>query len=225
MKSLFCKYCGKPTDADSKYCMHCGKLLNYSNDPEVTPADSSDVSKQLHSNQAEQPIPHSRQSHSRSPVTKTPKYDENYEKDYWPVLIGGLFFFINFIWVLSGLEFESRDFFIVFNVIWRIIVVFWVIDIATRLNRNKAGWGVAAFMAPNLVLIIIGLQKKLFKAEDIDIQYHLDTGNNNESLAKEWQCPNCYAIMLNDGKYICKSCDYSYDGKPGGLKPRNVSFR
>lgn len=46
---------------------------------------------------------------------------------------------------------------------WRIFVTIWIVKIAKRQNRNTTGWGVFAFLIPNLALIIIGLLRKLIK--------------------------------------------------------------
>lgn len=53
--------------------------------------------------------------------------------------------------------------FAVINLIYRILITFWVTSIAKRQNRDTLGWGVFAFFLPTLALIIIGFLKRLKK--------------------------------------------------------------
>jgi len=43
-----------------------------------------------------------------------------------------------------------------FALIIRLISVIWIIGISSRLNRSRLGWGIFAFISPNISLIIIG---------------------------------------------------------------------
>jgi hypothetical protein len=105
-----------------------------------------------------------------------PKYDVTYDKDiegtYAGILLGVFTLGVNY-WVGSA-KFSSEEafnstmmFLRIASLIIRIIIVFYVIEIAKRQNRNTTGWGWFAFFMPTISLIIIGLQKKLFRKDTI----------------------------------------------------------
>ena len=59
--------------------------------------------------------------------------------------------------------FSNNEWFLIIiaYIIIRIIVTVWVVNIASRQNRNTIGWGIFAFGAPSWALIFIGLLNKI----------------------------------------------------------------
>lgn len=56
---------------------------------------------------------------------------------------------------------EYRPIFLMFSSLIKISIVYWVVKIAKRQNRNQLGWGVFAFFIPSICLIILGKLKKI----------------------------------------------------------------
>ena len=98
-----------------------------------------------------------------------------YEKDYTPVFIGVLYLLASLIaYIVNNnyyssygqydLSEENKSILIyigLFSLAVRIGVVFWVYNIAKKLNRNAIGWTILGFFIPSITLVILGLQKKL----------------------------------------------------------------
>lgn len=92
------------------------------------------------------------------------KFDLSYEKELGAshfgffILILNFFFYIFFLPDLNSSEVAILKLLIF---LFRIFIIFPVIGIAKRQNRNKVFWGIFAFVLPPISLIIIGLQRKL----------------------------------------------------------------
>jgi len=219
MGRLFCKYCGKPADDDSKYCKHCGLLLNYES------KDSADDIRQ--EKKYINPSISEYSNRSRSTPYQQ-KYDESYEREYSAVIVGTAVIMLGLMMIIGGIftNPELTNIIHGINFLWRVIVVIWVVSIADHQNRNTVGWGITAFLIPNLTLIIIGLQKKLLK----DGYHENEHVKSNYSEVKEdsslvWGCPNCYTTSVAHGKnFKCPSCNYSYHDS-SVLKPRILTTR
>jgi len=98
-----------------------------------------------------------------SPVINS-KYDLNYEKDTEATVIGCIFMICT-IAANFGIN-ASRDEgvilgFAIVSLFFRLLFTYWVVDIATRQNRDTMSWGFFAFFFPSLAMIIIGQLKKL----------------------------------------------------------------
>jgi hypothetical protein len=144
------------------------------------------------------------------PTPKNPKYDETYIKPldatYTGILLGVSTFVINY-WI-GNTEFSSEENYNstmlslrIASLIIRIIVVFYVIEIAKRQNRNTTGWGWFAFFLPSFALIIIGLQKKLFKE---GVQSEVSKTSSKKDFVRE--------VTLSDGQILKFKTDLGYYG-------------
>lgn len=101
------------------------------------------------------------------------KYDETYEKDTMPTVVGCIMAFIWLLLYISNLNkqyqsyeeyqqaLKTQDLITTFTIILRIAVTIWVVNIARFRNREPWSWGLFAFLFPAVALIFIGLQKKL----------------------------------------------------------------
>lgn len=103
-----------------------------------------------------------------SPPTNT-KYDKSYQKETAATTVGITVFIIalslvilqHFIIVDEKSYYIYRSFGAIINLVYRLTVTIWIVNIAKRQNRNSTGWGWFAFFLPTLALIIIGQLRKL----------------------------------------------------------------
>jgi len=123
----------------------------------------------------------------RSTKPKTSKkYDLAYEKETDATVFGILLIIFSVILSLTGaITFETiesynqgRAIIAIISLVLRIAITVWVVNIATRQNRNSTGWGWFAFFFPLLALIVIGLLKKLRLKIELD-----DSLSDNEKVA------------------------------------------
>lgn len=101
------------------------------------------------------------------------KYDLSYEKDTTPTIIGIsliiLSLAITFLTSNSINSYDSVSFMqtraslSILSLILRVLITIWIVNIARKLNRDTAGWGVFAFFLPSIALIVIGQKRKLKK--------------------------------------------------------------
>jgi hypothetical protein len=215
---MYCKECGKPIDDDSKFCRYCGKNLSeIIKNPQQKTNEDILISKETHkSNEAESIKKESSiDSQTLKNTYHTPKnekYDESYEKEPFASFIGAL----TIIGVpLIGNELitlnESHIGFYIIIFIWRILATIWIVNIATRQNRDTFGWGVFGFLTPGIALLIIGLQKK------INIPEKTKNNLNNDNPKQEIIVDNNiieekrkkYKIEEKDGVFYYKQ--YKYD--------------
>jgi len=107
---------------------------------------------------------------------KSTKFDLTYDKETDATLIGILLLIIPVILNLTGVFTfktvesynQGKAFIAIGSLILRIIITIWVVNIATRQNRNTTGWGLFAFFLPSIALIVIGLLKKLRLRIELD---------------------------------------------------------
>lgn len=117
----------------------------------------------------------------QSPKLKTSKkYDLAYKKETDATIFGILLIILTVILSLTGvITFESvRAIVAIILFVLRIAITVWVVNIATRQNRNSTGWGLFAFFFPSVALIVIGLLKKLRLKIELD-----DSLSDNEKVA------------------------------------------
>jgi len=109
------------------------------------------------------------------PVTST-KFDLTYDKETEATFIGVLLLVVPLIIKLSGtVTFDTEEsynqakvFLSIASLVIRIAVTVWVVNIASRQNRNSTGWGWFAFFLPSIALIVIGQLKKLRLKIELD---------------------------------------------------------
>ena len=109
------------------------------------------------------------------PVTSS-KYDLTYTKEVEATFYGVILLIVPIALKLSGVvTFETeesyniaRAFFAIGSLVIRIAVTVWVVNIASRQNRNSTGWGWFAFFLPSIALIVIGQLKKLRLKLELD---------------------------------------------------------
>jgi len=228
---MYCKECGKQISEDSKFCRYCGTKQ----DGELSPDDFTVVNhpKDINVNISFGKKEKIDKVNSVSEINPDkPKYDESYEREIEATIVGVIIIIINFVVLIvknnSG-QTDSSIFYpllVIINLLWRIIVTVWVVNIANRQNRNAGGWGVFAFFIPNLALIIIGLLKKL-RVEDgkNDNSLTIDKNQKEEVSAtaeenfsdieySEGIPKNKFDIIL--GSYIITKITYS-DGITGNI--------
>jgi len=97
---------------------------------------------------------------------KISKFDLTYEKELDALLIGLAMLFFNFIFLIIPESQVRHNYFtpLILSIVTlsiRIAITLWVMDIASRQNRNRTGWGWFTFCLPTLALIVIGQLKKL----------------------------------------------------------------
>ena len=97
------------------------------------------------------------------------KYDPTFKRESDATLVG-VFFLIGSISLSFVVEIEKLEqpIFVIINLIYRILITVWVVNISDMQNRNKIGWGIFAFILPTLALIIIGLLKKKIRNVRVD---------------------------------------------------------
>ena len=100
------------------------------------------------------------------------KYDLKYERDYLFSIFGIVLLIFSIVFFHyynnpDGLlsDVWIRGFIKAISLIIRLVVVVSVTDLAKKLNRSSFEWGLFAFFLPSIVLILIGLQRKLLKKE------------------------------------------------------------
>ena len=110
-----------------------------------------------------------------TPLTST-TFDLTYDKETEATFFGILLLIVPLIIKLSGtLTFDTEEsynqakvFLSIASLVIRIGVTVWVVDIASRQNRNSTGWGWFAFFLPSIALIVIGQLKKLRLKIELD---------------------------------------------------------
>jgi hypothetical protein len=171
---MFCINCGKLIDDDSNFCTYCGRevsrspiTLDASEKIEQEPETFlTEIAEQLH---VTAPLVEE-DAHGKKVISK---YDETYEKDTMPTGAGCLLLFIWLIFYIFNKNkqyqtyeeyqqaLQNQDLIITFNIILRIIVTIWVVNIARFRNRETSLWGLFAFFFPAIALIFIGQKKRL----------------------------------------------------------------
>jgi hypothetical protein len=189
---MYCKECGTDIENDSKFCSYCGtkqsippiveqmsKQLIESN----APAQTINVNLNLDRTKIEN-------KKINSERIRIEKYDLTYKRDI-EATVTGLVIIIVGIFLISTQAFKNvpdpetfKAIIGIINFLWRIIVTIWIIKIAKRQNRNTTGWGIFAFLIPNLALIIIGLLSKLNKPT-----YGSQKYNGNQVFDQERNLP------------------------------------
>lgn len=113
----------------------------------------------------------------KKPVPNTnSKYDLTYEKETDATLVGIVIIITSILlMIFKPFQFDNIGDYNQFQVIssisslvLRIFTTVWVVNIATRQNRNSTGWGWFAFFFPSITLVIIGLLKKLRLKIELD---------------------------------------------------------
>lgn len=204
---MYCKECGKQLADDSKFCRYCGTKQDHENWP-VVESIISDDPKDINVN-----ISFGKRVKSdtgkKEPEIKPakPKYDESYENEIGATITGSIVIALNLIVLFtrsySG-QSSSNEFYPIFsiiNLIWRIIVTVWVVNIAGRQNRSTGGWGVFTFFMPNLALIIIGLLKKL-RGDDTVVPDSLNIEPENTDKTEYKVINELEGSAISTGKYI-----------------------
>lgn len=172
---MFCKSCGTKIDDDSIFCYSCGSKQSGFSMPNIKNEQSTQNFEK---------------------VEKQPKYDPTYSKEVIATIVGVTQLLLSLIFLLAGppkfntyedyLDFRTFGILLVF--IFRIVITFWVVNIAKRQNRETLGWGFLAFFLPSIALIIIGQLKKLNKFNN-GIQKQERTNKNSE-ISKNKNIPS-----------------------------------
>jgi tetratricopeptide (TPR) repeat protein len=110
-----------------------------------------------------------------TPVTST-TFDLTYDKNTEATVIGVLLLVVPLIIKLSGaITFDTEEsynqakvFLSIASLVISIAVTVWVVNIASRHNRNSTSWGLFAFFLPSIALIVIGQLKKLRLKIELD---------------------------------------------------------
>lgn len=104
------------------------------------------------------------------------EFDYTYKKETAATTVGVLLLTASVFLYLYSKSYELNTaniqdilaFSVVLSLILRISITVWVVNIATRQNRNPSGWGFFAFILPVIALVIIGQMQKLKLKIEID---------------------------------------------------------
>src|SRR5688500_14652658 len=112
------------------------------------------------------------------PVSGT-KYDPTYKKETNTFVAGVVLMLFSMLWyyfvpfekkVLSvaNMSLAAKIVLVLMDLLLRSLVTGWVKTIAIRQNRDKSIWGLFAFFFPSIVLMSIGLTRKIDRSGEID---------------------------------------------------------
>jgi hypothetical protein len=149
--------------------MHCGAFLDYGS--VATTAEAEVPDSKSSKNETPKTVSESVSDVPDSP----PRYDDSYDKNYLAVVVGAGLMILNTTLIFNGFFIENSVAAVTINMIWRIVAAVWITYIAKEQNREGFGWGLFGFLLPNLALIVIGLQRKLFKPSS-----HFDEVNHRQ---------------------------------------------
>lgn len=180
---MFCTNCGMQIDDDSNFCTYCGKEVRKSSsivDAHENEVVQSKISPTAPEEQIKESVPVNIEEPSGQQIFDSTKYDETYEKDTTPTVVGCLLLFIWLIVYLSNwnkqyqsyAEYEqalkTKDLLTKFDLLLRVVITIWVVNIARFRNREGWPWGILAFLFPTITLIIIGQKKKLKSKQKVE---------------------------------------------------------
>lgn len=140
---MYCKSCGKQIDNDSLFCSFCGIKQK--------------TSESIKDNRIED--------------TAT-LYDLTYKREENALIVGINLLVISLIFAIGGpIQLKNTEFFgqfiaalSIISLVIRCIIPVWVVNIASRQNRDTYLWGILALVLPSVTLIIISTRKKLLTA-------------------------------------------------------------
>ncbi len=168
---MFCKSCGNKIDDDSQFCSYCGTKQSKINkvvfenenviEQEKSKTNNLKNSLDLQNN--------TKPDKSLNNVDNESKYDPTYSKETEATIVGTLILVsLLLCLIFQPFEFNNIESYNQFraissivSLIFRFLIVIWVVNIAKRQNRKTFGWGLFAFFFPSISLIIIGLLKKI----------------------------------------------------------------
>lgn len=167
---MYCKECGVELDNDSKFCSDCGTKQSVRR----THSQEKEISKRQNPVTEILNVPlstgTSTELENQPKPASVEKYDKSYEGDQHAAVFGIIVMSIN-LGILFTTKIYDTDsptntgLVALVNSIYRVIVTIWVVNIAKNQNRNRGGWGILAFILPNLALIIIGFSRKLLRSK------------------------------------------------------------
>ncbi len=128
------------------------------------------------------------------------KFDLTYKREQDAIIIGIAIIIISlFLVVFKPFKMDTiesynkaRAILTIIDLVLRIAIVYWIVNIAKRQNRNHTNWGILGFFFPSISLIIIGLHQKLKYEIKIDpsltkIEQFKKLNNDAESLNNEFR--------------------------------------
>ena len=160
---MFCKECGAKIDNDSKFCMYCGAKLFLTTASERQTSSVTNTEKSMGNFNASDSKNQSNNKTSKEKIIED-KYDRSYKGDAVASWTGFIVLLVNStFYALSKISYDETLSVVsaVILVIWWVISIFWIVEIAKRQNRSSLRWGIFAFCFPYAAIIIIGLLKKL----------------------------------------------------------------
>jgi hypothetical protein len=102
-------------------------------------------------------------------IRSTEKYDLSYKKETTATAAGAAILLFTVFNIVN--EVIPPNSWFIFTAPVRILAVIWTVRISDRQNRDQLGNGIAAFLAPGLVLTIMGLLKKRTLRFKLDTKY------------------------------------------------------
>jgi hypothetical protein len=95
------------------------------------------------------------------------KFDTAYKRDFQPITFGFGLIILHFVLIAvlrsSKNPEQDRAILSVIVLIIRIILTFYIVSIAKKLNRDQFGWGIFFFFIPVFALFFIGFKRRLKK--------------------------------------------------------------
>jgi hypothetical protein len=126
------------------------------------------------------------------------KFDLTYKREWDAVIIGICVILISLgIGIIKPFKMDTiasykkaKNILIIIDLILRFGIVYWIIQISRRQNRNQTKWGIIGLFFPSLSLVVIGLNRKLKYKIKIDksltkIEQFKKLKNDAETLNKE----------------------------------------
>jgi len=160
MDYIYCKYCGKQIDGDSKFCSFCGKKQSSTTASSSKNEEDNSPNKFSSSNGISVKEAKYIQDEAKLQETeinlKIPRKEK--EAMSFGILLGVIWLIIWFLYTNGIFEDSSGTyrFLIIFSMLVRILVTLWINGIAKRKKRNPLLWSLFGFFIPVLALIIIG---------------------------------------------------------------------
>lgn len=227
---MYCKQCGKEIDSNSKYCSYCGTkqsdIFSYTEIHKST-SNPNPVTQNLNVSLS---FGKPSETKNTQKTVEIEKYDKSYEGDHQSALFGIIIMIISLmIYLILQIDNEThlatyRAYGAVIMIIYRIVIIISVVNIAKRQNRSPEKWGILAFFIPNLALIIIGFSRKLLMTPT-----SITSSDSKDNISKEESLDNydynniTYKIKESEkaktfwrGEHTIFTIEFS-DGKQGNI--------
>jgi hypothetical protein len=206
---MFCKSCGKQIDEDSIFCSFCGVSQSKANRPVIDSVSIQDNNPLRASTESDIIKPSAEEFNKQQHITKPNQYiNRKVKYQDEAIFIGVLLIFSTIIASIYYQEYYQL--LLALSIIIKILLTFWIVDFASKLNRNKVLWGIFGFFMTGLALIIIGLlrRKEIYYPQSATTNHYKPSVQAETVYIKLWDCPSCNNPNPNT-TFICQKCGYN----------------